>query len=1505
MVLRLECNESEDKRFSFTNKKDAFWTFTFSKNSKFGTGYFKDGKCFLKDILPLSNNIYAASLTPDKVSFCYSLENSNYLLDISLLLYKNAFYIDSQSAFSINGLLCEGGNYYNYRLINSDKQCYYLFTLGSNISIISYSAFGYQVKNNAPFGQNIEINPSYKGQGFYLTFNSDAKELLLNDERSNHRDKINTFLDNFNLDTGDAPFNDAAKWASFSAWLLTTDIENADGVNKGIWAGLPWFCDNWGRDTFISLCGTLLVTGCYQEARSVLIGFSKFQNKDPSSKEYGRIPNRYRNEHDVIYNTIDGNLYFIRALWEYINYTGDKSILEDLKEVIKLALNSDIARCDERGFLLHGDADSWMDARIRGKEAWSPRGNRAVDVEALWFTALIIGSKIMNILEDYESASKYKSMAIRVKNSFNTYFISLDNKIVSDHLKEGTYGEYAKDLRVRPNQLVAITADSVIKNKKDKSETLLDNAKYNEDIGKMILNNVERELVTPYGVLTLSAEDPLFHAHHEDNMLYNKDAAYHNGTIWPWNLGLYVSAKVKDSKGFFPYTCTTLLQNTIKMIAECGSLGAISENIHAEPSCDNLPILSGTYSQAWSEAEFARILYQDLLGFNPNLQDKTILFLPSLPASLPVLKGKVLLPDNSNISIKINRVSQCDGVYYNCFLNWWTEESKRRGKNIGSTLTILYYKDRRKEGEGFNSVTLNYNNECNIRMQVESGEYNTSKFCLPETFITKGFNKKEFNNEWVYSSKWRNYLEHLILSGKLDRKNIGGENTAALEMYYDSKEFNERYYTQEELGFTYSKEKTTFKLWSPVSKNAEVLLYKMQDKNLTLISKIQMKRQDRGVWQGEYIGEAEGLLYEFATYSFGVYKHFPDPYARACGVNGDLSSVVDFNKTNPSGWEEVKAPEIDSPCDAIIYEVHIRDISMNASWSGKPENKGRFLALTETNLKYKDYPIGLDYIKRLGVTHLQLLPIFDYGSVDERDKNPSYNWGYDPKNYGCIEGSYSSCPSSPSCRIKELKEVVKTYAEAGIGIVMDVVFNHVYEGQRHSLGLSVPGYYYRVDNYSTAGEDTASERAMVRQYIVSTLSFLLKEYKLSGFRFDLMGLHDVLTMNEIADALRKIKKDVLLYGEGWDMYKGGKFIAASQKNAALMPFIAHFNDCVRDGIKGVVFDDRSKGYIHNGSFIENIKAGAVGMVKHNQVEREKISCTCNKNAWSTHSSVSMNYVEIHDNLTLNDKLRLTQEGLTEEGYTRLVKMALSLVLLFQGVPVLHAGGEFMRSKRIPTSLLKDLSKFSDVASTMDGRAYYLRNSYNAPDLINLLDWARASDKRSLVEYVRALIRIRKTHPAFRIEDGKEIQKDILFIPLTFYKEKKEEEGKKKSLPSDCDKKEDKEAITEREEEERKEREEESKIIAWCIKADNVKDRWKKVLIVASPLDTPHKIALPLCPALDNTTWHCATDGDKFYKEAMEDGDIEELQEGSNIVERIEGRAVPTIKSKSVSVFYTL
>ena len=553
-------------------------------------------------------------------------------------------------------------------------------------------------------------------------------------------------------------------------------------------------------------------------------------------------------------------------------------------------------------------------------------------------------------------------------------------------------------------------------------------------------------------------------------------------------------------------------------------------------------------------------------------------------------------------------------------------------------------------------------------------------------------------------------------------------------------------YSGHDLGLTYSPQQSNFRIWAPTATSVKLKFYQ-QPMGGEALQTIVMKKASQGTWTSSMTGNHEGLYYTFCVEYKGKWlDEVPDPYAKAVGTNGKRAMIVDLEKTNPGGWASDHSPVIKSATDAIIYELHVRDASIAGS-SGII-NKGKFTGLTETGTKNKEgLTTGLDHLTELGVTHIHLLPSFDYNSVDETvSSKPQYNWGYDPLNYNTPEGSYASNAADGSVRIKEFKQLIKTFHDKGLSVVMDVVYNHTALTEQSNFNQLVPDYYYRqttdgkYSNATACGNETASEKPMMRKFMLESVLYWVKEYHVDGFRFDLMGVHDLVTMNIISKELHKIKPGIIIYGEGWTAGASTlpDTLRALKKNASLLDRIAVFSDDIRDGLKGSVFEQADKGFVSNKAGMEeSIKFGIVAACRHPQINYSKVNYS--KVPYAKAPSQTITYTECHDNHTLWDKLSISAKDATPDERKNMHQLALSIVLTSQGISFLHAGTEFLRSKK------------------------GIENSYNAPDSINAIDWGLKTINKDVFTYVRQLIQMRKAHPAFRMQTAAQLQNNIYFF----------------------------------------------------------------------------------------------------------------------------------------------
>lgn len=561
-------------------------------------------------------------------------------------------------------------------------------------------------------------------------------------------------------------------------------------------------------------------------------------------------------------------------------------------------------------------------------------------------------------------------------------------------------------------------------------------------------------------------------------------------------------------------------------------------------------------------------------------------------------------------------------------------------------------------------------------------------------------------------------------------------------------EIDEKYkYDGDDLGAVYSKNNTVFKVWSPLAEDAAVLLYhKCTDEKP--FRHMPMKKSKEGVWSKVANGDLNGVYYTYQITHDSISYETIDIYAKASGVNGIMGMVVDLDETDPAGWDKSVQPELKSYTDAVIYELHVRDFSIDKSVNFC--YKGRFLAFVEKGLVNEaGDAAGIDHLKEMGITHVQLMPCFDYATVDEADVHrPQFNWGYDPMNYNLPEGSYATNPYDGKVRIYEFKRLIQSLHNAGIGVIMDVVYNHTYATADSCFTKTFPKYYYRqwqdteyYSNGSGCGNEVATERYMVRKYIVDSLCYWAREYKIDGFRFDLMGLYDNETINIIYDKLHEINPNIIIYGEGWT----GSDAAipyeqrAMKLNARHVPHAGFFSDDFRDTVKGNNFENRDRGYVNGAPVNEDfVKEIMCGRVAHPQIPN------LNKFAWTDTPQQTVNYVEAHDNLTLWDKLSYTNPTDPIETRIQMDKMAAAMVFLSQGIPFIQAGQEFLRSKPLP------------------GGAFD-HNSYKSPDIINSLKWNRKTEYKSVCDYYKGLIALRKDHSAFRFPDRDSIGKNLTYF----------------------------------------------------------------------------------------------------------------------------------------------
>lgn len=543
-----------------------------------------------------------------------------------------------------------------------------------------------------------------------------------------------------------------------------------------------------------------------------------------------------------------------------------------------------------------------------------------------------------------------------------------------------------------------------------------------------------------------------------------------------------------------------------------------------------------------------------------------------------------------------------------------------------------------------------------------------------------------------------------------------------------TKTFDELFtYERNDLGATYHKDYTDFVLWAPTAVAVTVRLTRFKQPEF-----FTMRRNDRGVYRVRIEGDLKNATYVYLVERNGKIVESLDPYGLSSTANGAESAIIDLEEIT-SIPDEASMPVLENPCKAIIYECSIRDMTSHPL-TGTKEHR-TFNALMEKGTSYKDLPTGLDYLSSLGVTHVQFQPVLDFATVDELAPTKNYNWGYDPLQLIALEGSFTSKPQDPYARMKEFKTLVATLHERGIRVNLDIVWNHMYDTNLSCLDKTVPYYYYRyndsgyLSNGSFCGNDLDSQKPMMRKLFYQSIKVLLQVYGVDGFRFDLMGILDIETMNEIVRIAKGIKRDAMIYGEGWDMPTALSFEEkATLYNQAKMPLIGHFNDLFRDVLKGRTNDDEkyNKGYL-TGDLQASFDACSA-LLAHSVEEpyyRRFIS-----------PSQSINAIETHDNATVWDKMHYCCEDETREVRLMRQKMMIAVTLLAQGVPFIHAGMEFGATK-------------NDVS-----------NSYMSGDEINGMNWQRAVRNRDLIEYTKACIRLRRYESLFSLETSEEIKKHI-------------------------------------------------------------------------------------------------------------------------------------------------
>lgn len=535
----------------------------------------------------------------------------------------------------------------------------------------------------------------------------------------------------------------------------------------------------------------------------------------------------------------------------------------------------------------------------------------------------------------------------------------------------------------------------------------------------------------------------------------------------------------------------------------------------------------------------------------------------------------------------------------------------------------------------------------------------------------------------------------------------------------------------------YSPKSTTFSLTtSPDVKKVDVVISDNDSDTAQQLVK-SMKRVGAGKWKLTVKNDLKGKYYVFSVYNQAQPDHTPGVFAKAVGVNGKRGAIVDLKDTDPDGWADDVRPELKNPCDLIIYEMHHRDFSMDMSSGIK--NKGKFLALTE--------PAAISHLRRLGVNAVHILPSFDFASIDEAKPDVvQYNWGYDPLNYNVPEGSYSTNAADPKTRIREFKKMVQALHKAGIRVILDVVYNHTFDINGSNFQKTYPDYFFRKNaegkysDGSGCGNETASDKELMREFMKESVAYWVNEYHIDGFRFDLMGVHDIETMNEIHDVVAKIDPTIYIYGEGWSAgscaYPQDKL--AIKANARQLNGIGAFSDEMRDALRGPFSDDTKGGFLAGvPGQEESIKFGIAGAISHPQIDMTKVNYS--KVPWTNEPSQMVAYVSCHDDMCLTDRLRSSIPYIGDDELIRLDLLAQTAVLTSQGVPFILSGEEMLRDKK------------------------GVHNSYRSPDSINRLDWNNLKRYPQVFDYYAGLISLRKQHPAFRMGSADEVRKNLCFL----------------------------------------------------------------------------------------------------------------------------------------------
>ncbi len=553
-------------------------------------------------------------------------------------------------------------------------------------------------------------------------------------------------------------------------------------------------------------------------------------------------------------------------------------------------------------------------------------------------------------------------------------------------------------------------------------------------------------------------------------------------------------------------------------------------------------------------------------------------------------------------------------------------------------------------------------------------------------------------------------------------------------------------YNGDDLELLVDESGTHFRLWSPKAQGAKVNIYDSGRHGKPIMEIPMQFDESSGTWVASVDDKLYGKFYTFQILWDGKWKdETPGVWAKAVGVNGKRAAIIDLSTTDPIGWEVDRGPEVKNFSDVIIYEMHHRDFSQSPT-SGIA-NKGKFLALTEKGTTNSDgLATGIDHLKELGITHVHILPSYDHNSIDETNlQQNAYNWGYDPLNYNAPEGSYSTNPSEPSTRIREMKEMVKALHDAGIGVIMDVVYNHTALNDNSNFSLTAPGYYYRhrddgsYSDASACGNETASDHQQMSDFIVNSVKYWAQEYHIDGFRFDLMAIHDTETMNKVAASLKEINPSIFVYGEGWTAGDSPLPVGrrALKENVAAMKDVAVFSDDIRDAVKGHYSDASDRGFASGKPGLEEtVKIGIVASTSHPQVDYSKGNNS--KFPYASTPEMIVNYVSCHDDLCLTDKLRKSLPDMPDSLRREVAKLAQTIVFTSQGTPFLFAGEEIWRDKK------------------------GVHNSFKSPDSVNAINWNHKTLYKDQFDYYAGLTTLRKEHPAFRMTSQEDIARHLVF-----------------------------------------------------------------------------------------------------------------------------------------------